>query len=55
MIEVKRKDKVEICDKCGKKIEAKVPRWILTPPLNYRKLTICYPCAEELILNHFIK
>lgn len=53
--QIRRDDKTHICECCGKKIEPKVSRVKLPLPLGLRMKILCYPCANEILVDHFIK
>ena len=50
-----RRDKIRICDCCGKKLEPKVPGIEVPMPLGLRLKILCYPCATEILVDNLMK
>ena len=52
-LSILRQDKTDICDHCGKKIEPKVARFVLSPNIIPRTYKICWQCAVDILSSNF--
>lgn len=55
IFEIKRRNKVQYCDCCGKKIEAKASRVIIHMPLGLKSRILCYGCANGVLIDFFMR
>lgn len=50
-LRILKQDKADICDCCGKKIEQKVARFVLSPNIIPRTYKICWNCGVEILIE----
>lgn len=54
-LRILREDKQRICSCCGKKIEPKIPRTVLSPDIYPRTFYICWPCTVKILTEYFLR
>lgn len=52
-LRILKQDKTDICDNCGKKIEPKVARFVLSPNIHPRTYKICWSCGVDILTKNF--